>query len=83
MVVRARPNFTNKMLGASEKARRFAFLRNGFTPVSALNKIRNKQRKQNIVVGCAEGVKTILEAEKSLCLKQSCILCFKMNEEKS
>ena len=37
-----------------------------FTPLRALVQNQNKQREQTIVVGCAGGVKSILEAARSL-----------------
>ena len=66
----------------SEKQKRCIFQKNRyFTPLSALNQIKinresKAERKQNIMVSCVQGVKSILEAVKSLCLQKNDILCF-------
>lgn len=48
------------------------FWRTDFTPMIALDQVkinRDSKTEQNVVVGCAEGMKSNILAAKSLCLK--------------
>ena len=58
------------------QTKRFAFLETRFHTSECTQPNRNKQRKQNIMIGFVEGVKYNLETAKSFCLEQNCIFRF-------
>ena len=56
------------------KPKRSTVAKNRFQTSELTQSSQNKQRTQNIVFGCNEGVKSVPEAANLLCLQQNCIL---------
>ena len=63
----------NKTLRYFEKTRRFAFQKNRFHFSDLARAYQNSQRRQSVMVGCAEDETSVFEAAKLLCLTQTCI----------
>ena len=51
----------------SDKTKQFAVQKNSFDTPECTQSNQNKQRKQIVLVGCMEGVKSILDAVKFPC----------------
>ena len=64
-------NFAKQKIEVSDQTKRFVFLKNGIYTFEYTRSNRNKQRMQKFMVSCVECVRSLLEAARSICLKNT------------